>query len=73
MAASQIRAAVQAMLDDLGDGWKVDQLVICMGLERIGRVESTPWLWAPPDQPEWQTDGLLAAAVDMRDTADIDD
>ena len=70
-----IREAIQAMLDAHGDGWQCAQFVICMGLERVtadGDLESSPWIYAPHQQPEWQTDGLLDAAAEMRH-CDIDD
>ena len=69
-----IRAAIQAMLDSCGGGWQVAQYVVVMGLERVhdGQIESSPWMWAPPHQPDWQTDGLLEAAIELR-CADPDD
>lgn len=70
-----IRAAVQAILDDAGDGYHCAQVVICMGLERItaaGQIESTPWVWAPESQPDWMTDGLLESAITIRICADDD-
>lgn len=72
--AAAVRAAIQALLDTEGDGFHVAQFVVCMGLERVtsyGALESTPWLWAPPGQPEWMTDGLLDSAALLR--AEIDD
>lgn len=67
---SAVRAAVQALLDAIGDGWCVAQLVLCMGLERVnsstGDIESTPWIWAPKSQAEWMTDGLIETALNMR-------
>lgn len=72
---ADIRAAIQAVLDSFGDGWQCAQYVVCLGLERVnsdGELESSPWIWAPPQQPEWQTDGLLVAAAKMRH-CDIDD
>lgn len=74
--AATIRAAIQALLDDEGDGYVCGQLVIGMGLERIGpdgEVEAIPWVWAPSDQPDWQTTALLESAIDLRAQADIDD
>lgn len=71
-----IRAALQKLISADGDGWLVSDFVIAVGLQKLdpeGRMESTPWVWAPPGQPEWHTDGLLAAAQDLRDNADIDD
>lgn len=67
-------AAIQTWLDAQGDGWTVSQCIVVMGLERVtdDGIESTPWIWAPPDQPDWMTDGLLIAAEEMRDTADTD-
>lgn len=72
-AAEYLRRCIQKILDD-GDGWQVDQFVICLGLERIvdGRVESTPWVWSPPEQPDWQTDGLMRAAWELRCDSDVD-
>jgi hypothetical protein len=75
---SDIRAAIQALLDaDPPEGWSVGQFVIVMSLERInseGAVETTPWYWAPTDQADWMTDGLLDAAMDLRAGCDfIDD
>ena len=70
-----IREAIQAMLDAHGDGWQVAQLVVSMGLERVnsdGELESSPWIWAPPQQPDWMTDGLLEASMEMRHSV-IDD
>jgi hypothetical protein len=73
--AQMVRHYVQQMLDNSGDGWHLAQYVMCMGLERVtpdGTLECTPWVWAPPHQAEWMTDGLLAAASDLRLEADID-
>lgn len=67
--AAAIRRAVQAVLDADGDGYHVAQFVVCMGIERVtgdGELESAPWLWVPPGQPEWMTDGLLINAIDIR-------
>lgn len=69
-----IREAIQAALDSYGDGWQVAQFVVALGLERVnadGELESSPWIWVPPGQPDWMTDGLLEAAVEMRHS-DID-
>ena len=61
----RIKDAIQALLNELGDGWTVSQYVVAMGRERIdsdGNVEGVPWCWSPPDQPGWQTLGLLERA-----------
>lgn len=75
--AAAVRAAIQAILDASDDpGWQVAQFVICMGLERVtadGELDSTAWLWTPPRQAEWMTDGLLESATDLRMSASIDD
>lgn len=74
--ASAVRAAVQAILDDSGDGYQVSQLVVCMGLERVstvGELESSAWYWAPPSQPDWMTGGLIETAYWLRREADPDD
>ncbi len=75
MTATQLlRAAIQRLLDESGDGWVVDQFVVSLGLQRMNgdHVESTAWVWAPGEQPDWQTDGLLQAALDLRADADIE-
>lgn len=74
--AATLRAAIQSLLDDEGDGYVCGQFVISMGLERItdeGTVEAIPWVWAPSDQPDWQTAALLESAIELRAQADIDD
>lgn len=66
---ANIRAAIQALLEDEGDGYVCGQIVVGMGLERInsdGMVEAIPWVWAPLDQPDWQTTALLEAAIELR-------
>jgi hypothetical protein len=71
-----IRTAIQKLMERDGEGWQVQDFVVALGLQRLnadGHLESTPWVWAPTDQPEWHTDGLLRAAIDMRDSADTDD
>lgn len=77
MNASEVRAALQKIIDasDDADGWRVSQLVVVMGLERIhdGEVEATSWLWTPPDQADWMTIGLLEAGMDMRSACELDD
>lgn len=69
---AQVRAAIQALLDAHGDGWSLAQVVVCMGLERVSAdgVESIPWMWTPPDQPDWMTGGLLESAMELRDYCD---
>lgn len=72
----QIAAAIQSLLDREGDGWHLRDWVVVVGLERInaaGEVETTPWMSAPVSQPDWVTDGLIAAGEDMRANAEIDD
>lgn len=69
-----LRAAIQQLLND-GDGWVLDDFVLCLGLQRInsdGEVESTAWVWSPVEQADWKTDGLLRAAMELRCDSDID-
>jgi len=70
----RLRNAIQRVLNEEGDGWIVGQFVLALGLEKMvdGVIESTAWVWAPADQPDWVTDGLLAAASELREDADID-
>jgi hypothetical protein len=68
----RIRKAVQAAIDaeehEGSQGWTVTQYVVVMGLERIhdAKIESCGWIWAPPDQADWMTIGLLEAGLEMR-------
>jgi hypothetical protein len=59
-----IREAIQAFLDTIGDGWTVTNFCIPMGIERVnaGEFESTVWMYEPPFQPNYTTDGLLLEA-----------
>jgi hypothetical protein len=70
----RLRNAIQRVLNEEGDGWIVGQFVLALGLEKMvdGAIESTAWVWAPADQPDWVTDGLLRAASELREEADID-
>lgn len=65
----RLRAAIQGLLDEIGDGWSLAQFVVAMGIERMksdGSVDSQAWYWTPRDQPEWMTNGLLDEVMDMR-------
>jgi len=70
----RLRDAIQRVLNEEGDGWIVGQFVLALGLEKMvdGVIESTAWVWAPADQPDWITDGLIRAASELREDADID-
>jgi hypothetical protein len=71
----RLRNAIQKLLNAEGDGWLLDQFVLALGLQRVnsdGEVESTAWVWAPAEQPDWQTDGLIQAASELREDSDID-
>ena len=71
----RLRNAIQRLLNAEGDGYVLNEFVLALGLQRIdgdGNIESTAWVWAPADQPDWITDGLLRAASEMREDADID-
>lgn len=71
---SDIRAAIQQILDEAGDGWTLSHFVVVVGLERMSSsgVESTAWLYMPDGQPAYVTDGLLASAERMFEDADAD-
>lgn len=74
--AAMVRHYIQTMLNNSGDGWQLAQYVLCLGLERVnreGELECTPWLWAPHEQADWMTDGLLQACIDLRQEADVTD
>jgi hypothetical protein len=71
----RLRNAIQKLLNVDSDGWIVQEFVLALGLQRMnseGHIESTAWVWAPAEQPDWQTDGLLRAASELREDADID-
>lgn len=74
--AEAVRHYIQQMLDNAGDGWNLAQYVLCMGLERVtpnGELECTAWVWSPPHQADWMTDGLLQASINLRDSCEVDD
>jgi len=71
----RLRNAIQKLLNQEGDGWVLNEFVIALGLQKLnseGEVESTAGVWAPADQPDWITDGLLRAASELREDADIE-
>jgi hypothetical protein len=64
-----LRRALQYLLDCEGEGWQLCHYAVALGLERMdstGVVETTVWVTSPMDQADYITDGLLAAAEDMR-------
>lgn len=75
MANDQIQQSIQKLLDEEGDGWTLTQYVVCMGLARMTNdgVESVAWYYAPDEQPDWQTKGLLEQATILHDNADDED
>ena len=71
----RLRNAIQKLLNQEGDGWVLNEFVMALGLQKLnseGDIESTAWVWAPADQPDWITDGLLRAASELREDADIE-
>jgi hypothetical protein len=71
-----VRDAIQSLLDADGDGWVIGPYVTVMGIERVlsdGTVEAFSWYVHPPAQAEWVTAGLLAAAIELRETAEASD
>lgn len=75
MVNDEIQSAIQQLLDKEGDGWTLTQYVICMGLARMSNegVESIAWYYAPDEQPDWQTKGLLEEAAVLHENAGDDD
>lgn len=70
-----IAAAIQARLDEDGDGWTVGQWIVGLTIERInsdGILESEPWWIAAPGLREWQMDALLFSVTHARDLAPYD-
>lgn len=73
---NEVRAAIQAVLDKVGDGWQLGpSFVVAMGLERIvgGELEAVAWYMTPQGQADWATDGLLLAVIAVREADDDDD
>lgn len=71
-----VRHWLQQILNLSGDGWQLAQHVICMGLERVnsdGQLECTAWVYSPPDQADWMSDGLLQACLELRQSCEADD
>jgi hypothetical protein len=63
-----IRDGIQETLDADGSGWCVSHYAAAVGLSRIidGEMQTAFWLYAPTDQAEYITDGLLSAAEEMQ-------
>lgn len=73
MNGDELRAAIQKLLDEHGDGWTVAEFAVCMYIERLNADDSVsvqPWWWAPPDQGDCRTDGVINAVLDFRSIAD---
>lgn len=71
----KLRQVLQEILDADSEGWLLDHFVIVLGLQRItasGEVEHTAWVTGPRDQADYVTDGLLSAAVEMREGCDVE-
>lgn len=74
--SEMVRHYIQTMLNNAEDGWNLAQFVLCMGLERVtsdGELECTAWVWSPPGQADWMTDGLLQASMDLRQSCEHED
>lgn len=74
-AWSALTKALQGLLDSEGDGWMISHYVVVLGIEKVGdaEIKSSVWLAAPHGQPDYVSDGLLAAGVEMRENAEIED
>lgn len=71
----RLRTALQALLDSEGDGWMISHYVVVLGIEKVtaAEIKSSVWLAVPHAQPDYVSDGLLAAGVDMRENADLEE
>lgn len=60
-------AAIQAQLDSEGERWQATGFVIVVGCQRVNgaNVESQAFRYLACDQPDWVTDGLMAAFEHM--------
>jgi hypothetical protein len=66
-----VRAALQQICDAEGHGWQVAHYAIAIGLERMGAGDASEtgmWAVAQKGQPDYITDGLLDAAINLRYT-----
>lgn len=75
-ADDQIAAAIQARLNEYGDGWTLGQWVVGMTIERIdsgGQLETIPWRVAAPTQQDWQTDALLFSVSQIASSVNTDE
>jgi hypothetical protein len=75
-ADDQIAAAIQARLDEYGDGWTLGQWVVGMSIERIdsdGQLETIPWRVAAPALANWQTDALLFSVSQIATPVNTDE
>lgn len=63
-----IREAIQTWLDSDADGWQVSHFAVVMGLERFtdGDFESASFLYAPPMQADYVTNGLVIKADELQ-------
>lgn len=70
-----LRAALQQLLDAEGDGYQLAHYVVVMGIQKIdamGKIDARAWMAVPAEQADYISDGLIAAAEDMRADADVE-
>ena len=73
---ANMRQALQYILDCEGDGYQLVHHVTVLGLQRMdatGHIHATSWVLIPAEQPDYVTDGLLAAAEEQRACSIIED
>lgn len=73
---ANLRAALQHILDNEGDAYQLIHHVTIVGLQRMdsnGRIDATSWILIPAEQPDYVTDGLLAAAEEQRACAILEE
>jgi len=73
---SNLRVALQYLLDCEGDGWQMCHYVVCLGLQRMdqtGEITTTSWMAIPVEQADYITDGLIMSAEEMRSGVGAED
>ena len=73
---TNMRQALQYILDCEGDGYHLVHHVTILGLQRMdvtGHIQTTSWVLIPAEQADYITDGLISAAEEQRACSIIED
>jgi len=64
-----VSEGIQKALDAYGAGWQVARYVVVVGAERCteDQAETTTWLFNPPQQAGYITNGLLHRGHELAD------